>query len=155
MAITATTTRIEGLEAEFTRTNSKGQSHTLGMRPGAGLSFEIWDVRKPESKGSVSLTWNDRKQRYDGVEFHFRPFTVSTEVFDWMVGLNPLMRSRVNDWQDRYPAALAEATATGQPVCIAEYVTECRSRNLECDTDIVTLWVHPDGHGSQGVNHRY
>lgn len=154
MAITATTDQIEGLEVRFTRVNSKGVAQTFGMRPGTGLSFAIWDVRNPDATGSASLAWDDRTQRYDGVSVQFRPFTVPAEVFDWMVGLNPLMRSRVDDWQKRYPAAATEAKASGKPVCIGEYVQDCCARNLECDTDIVTLWVHPDGHGSKRVNHR-
>lgn len=47
--------------------------------------------------------------------------------------------------REKYPAEYARAKETGKPVAVGSYDVPCNDPREECNCDILTRWINPDG----------
>ena len=57
--------------------------------------------------------------------------------------------------QAKFDAALTEAKATGKPAKLDSHTEDCNDPREECNLDIVTRYVHPDGSIHSTRNHTW
>jgi hypothetical protein len=64
-------------------------------------------------------------------------------------------KAREKAWQEKVENAKKEARETGKNIVINRYTEDCNEPSIECSTDIITVYVTPDGETKTERTHTY